>query len=87
MLITPTSAAALPSATSIPAVKAHKVAAMIATALLCAVNPPSSTAIEHHAVEASIRFARCGYGSLPSEYETFSAPLAIASPPRGIPSA
>jgi hypothetical protein len=51
---------------------------------LCAVSPPISTAIEHHIVDATIRFARDAYGSLPSEYETFKAPLAIANPPRGI---
>src|SRR5882724_11103604 len=34
-----------------------------------------------------MRFARRAYGSLPSEYDTFNAPLATASPPRGIPSA
>jgi len=38
-------------------------------------------------VDDNIRFARRAYGSLPSEYDTFSAPLAIAKPPRGIPSA
>jgi hypothetical protein len=32
-----------------------------------------------------MRFARRAYGSLPSEYDTFNAPLATASPPRGMP--
>jgi hypothetical protein len=34
-----------------------------------------------------MRFARRAYGSLPSEYDTFNAPLATASPPRGMPTA
>src|SRR5262245_15585509 len=85
VLITPTSAVVVPSTNSIPAMNAHAVAVATDATLLCAVNPPSSTAIEHHTVDANIRFARFSYGSLPSEYETFSAPLAIANPPRGIP--
>src|SRR5882757_9480314 len=85
VLITPTSAAVVPSETSIPAANAPTVATITATTLLWAVNPPNSTALEHQAVEVSIRFARRAYGSLPSEYDTFNAPLATASPPCGMP--
>jgi hypothetical protein len=56
--MTPTSPALPPSETSIPAANAHTVATATAMVLLCAVNPPSNTAIEHHTVDASIRLAR-----------------------------
>ena len=74
--MTPKSAAVVPGDTNIPAMKAHAVTMTIATPLWLTEMPPANTASAQITLDASIRFARCRYGPLPSEYATLSAPLA-----------
>jgi hypothetical protein len=71
--------------TSIPATNAHAAVTRIAAQWYSPVIDPVNTATAPRKLQASIRRARCAYGSSPSENETFNAPVVTATAPRGSP--